>query len=275
MRASVTCLIVLVSTFVQASSPDYSPFFSPFFENAFSSSQNILRHLQKRQSSCPAGTNACTNLGQPDACCSTDTVCSADAANNVACCPTGAACTGSLVGETGAATSTGTGTETSAGAFVFGSTTATDSPTTTTTSQATITGGGSTVANAYFPFVYIPTSYSNAAQCTSYYSSCQSEYASCTASLGGNVNGVTVSGGGAGITVQGATATAAASSICSSLSSKACYGLQLPDCSAFGTTGATAGTFINPNAAAPTRHPGGLYGVGIGIAVGLAGQMVR
>ena len=81
---------------------------------------------------------------------------------------------------------------------------------------------------------------------------------------------MTVSGAGVGITVQGATATlAAAVSVCSSLSSQACYGLQLASCSIYTGTG----TLINPNAA-PTKCVGGLYGVGVGVAVGIAGQIL-
>ena len=83
-----------------------------------------------------------------------------------------------------------------------------------------------------------------------------------------------MTGGGAGITVQGASATASAASVCSSLSSQACFGLQTSNCASFGTGGAT-GTVFNPaGAGAGRRCDGIMYGVGVGVAVGLAGQVI-
>ena len=82
---------------------------------------------------------------------------------------------------------------------------------------------------------------------------------------------MTVSGGGGGITVEGASATLSAASICSSLSSQACFGLQLANCQVFGTAGNTGTTsFVN---AVPTKCAG-LYGLGVGVGIGLAGQML-
>ena len=89
--------------------------------------------------------------------------------------------------------------------------------------------------------------------------------------------GVTVSGPGGGITQQGAIAPVSAESICSSLSAEACHGLQLSQCSTLGGAAKTAaaGTFVEGSAnAAPTRCAAVLYGVGVGVAVGVAGQVM-
>ena len=87
---------------------------------------------------------------------------------------------------------------------------------------------------------------------------------------------VTVSGPGGGITQQGAIAPTSAESICSSLSAQACHGLALTQCSTLGGASKTAaGTFVGGNAnAAPTRCAAALYGVGMGVAVGLAGHVM-
>ena len=89
--------------------------------------------------------------------------------------------------------------------------------------------------------------------------------------------GVTVSGPGGGITQQGAIAPASAESICSSLSAEACHGLALTQCSTLGGAAKTAaaGTFVEGSAnAAPTRHAGSLHRFVVGIAVGVAGQVM-
>lgn len=88
--------------------------------------------------------------------------------------------------------------------------------------------------------------------------------------------GVTISGPGGGTTQQQAIAPASAESICSSLSAEACHGLQLTQCSTLGGAAKTAaaGTFIEGSTnAAPTRCAAMLYGMGIGVAVGVAGQL--
>ena len=85
---------------------------------------------------------------------------------------------------------------------------------------------------------------------------------------------MTVNGFGAGITVPGVSITASAAAVCSSLSSQACYGLQLANCQTFGTAAAAAtATVFNPNGAG-NRCQGMMYGVGVGVAVGLAGQVL-
>ena len=89
--------------------------------------------------------------------------------------------------------------------------------------------------------------------------------------------GVTVSGPGGGITQQGAIAPLSAESICSSLSAEACHGLALAQCSTLGGAAQTAaaGTFVAGNAnAALTRCAVAFYGVGMGVAVGVAGHVM-
>ena len=88
---------------------------------------------------------------------------------------------------------------------------------------------------------------------------------------------VTVSGPGGGITQQGALAPASAESICSSLSAEACHGLALTQCSTLGGAAKTAaaGTFVEGSInAAPMRQAGSLCGIGVGVVVGLLGQVM-
>jgi hypothetical protein len=224
-----------------------SPFLPPQFAEISKRAYDVLQFLKRADNNCPGGYGPCTNMGNSDVCCRSDTICTRDAANNIACCPTGAKCTGSLTG-----TSTGTGTS-----FIFPGT-VTANPT-TTTSDATITG--STLTGAY-PFIYVPTTFPNAGICSSYYSVCQSEYSQCTSALGGRY-GVTVAGGGAGITVAGGGATAAAS-VCSSLSQAACHGLNLGYCGTLATAGSS------PNIAVPGRTPS-MQDLVFGMVVGVAG----
>ena len=263
--------------------------YNPYSDPLFGLSNDAL--LVKRQNNCQSGYNSCGSLGENDACCPQDTSCALDQAGNIACCPSGAVCTGTIHGtRTGSATSaSGTASGTSSGGFVLGGTTAT----TTTSSASQITsapttttglaGGGSTVPNAFFPFVYIPTSYANAALCTTAFSSCQAASTSCYASLAGQ-NGVTVSGFGGGTTVQGATGTilSSASSICSSLSAEGCYNLQESQCSQFGTGGGQTGTattttgFVQVGNYGPrqTACPGMLYAAGAGAVFGAVGGLL-
>lgn len=215
--------------------------------------------LLKRDGSCPSGYSACTDEGNSDACCKRGTFCTKDSANNIACCPTGATCTGSLTGSTAA-------TETTGSSFVFpqGAT-----ATTTTTAAETGTETGSTISGAY-PFVYVPTSISNAKTCSSYYSRCQSEYTGCTQALMGRY-GVTVGGaGGAGVTVEAVTATSQATSICSSLSAKACHGLSLGYCESVATATADA----TGNAAPASGRASTLQDLAFGLVVGAAGFFI-
>lgn len=74
------------------------------------------------------------------------------------------------------------------------------------------------------------------AACSSAYSTCQTDAASCTAALANGVQGITVTApnGGATITAIPSVGIQSASSICQSLSSLACYQLDVRACEAFG-----------------------------------------
>ncbi|EAS31578.3 uncharacterized protein CIMG_07057 [Coccidioides immitis RS] len=249
MRAGLSLLLPIL---VQATGYDRT---SPFHQPVIDGSDIIARDgieallLLKRQNGCPAGFNSCAFLDAPGACCQRDTICSRDDANNIACCPTGAACTGILTQSSSATTSSG---------FMFP-----EPGTATTTNPPSLTG--STVPNAPFPFVYIPTSFRDQPECVQSYSGCVSQFQACASSLGG-VNGVTISGAdGAGTTVQGVEPTADAQSICLSLSREACYGLQEAYCTAFqdGSSGASP----------PSTRTSPLYEILTGLGIALAGMI--
>ncbi|WEW55744.1 hypothetical protein PRK78_001177 [Emydomyces testavorans] len=246
---SLVFLPILVSA---AEIDNISPFHHPLLDGsdiiARDGHEALL--LLRRQNGCPANFDSCAFLNAPGACCQKGTICSRDAANHIACCPLGAACTGVL-------TQTAPSATTSSG-FMFpqpGTATITTAPTLT----------GSTVPNAPYPFVYIPTSFRDQAECVRSYSGCVSQYNSCTNSLGG-VNGVTIGGGnGAGTTVQGVPPTGNAQSICSSLSRQACYGLQEAYCTAFqgGRSGGSP----------PSTRNSPLYEILAGLGIALAGMI--
>lgn len=226
--------------------------------------------LLKRQTGpneCASGYRACININQPGLCCRTTEVCSIDGAGHPACCPNGNACTGTIAPITQGTSPRTTGTQT---------TTPTGATTTITVTTGTSTdfvqgstGAASWVPNTFFPFAYLPTTYKSAAACSSAYSRCQSDAARCTAALAGGQNfGVTVSApnGGVTITAVPSVGTAAAISICSSLSQAACSGdWNVQACSTYGPgDGSNAG-----------RCGVGRYGVGAGVALGVVGGMLR
>lgn len=227
--------------------------------------------LVKRQD-CDDRYNPCSGLGAPGLCCPDNTVCSADAAGNVACCPKNVMCTGTIQGVGGGATITGSqtqtvGSATSTASFISASTTQNIVSIGTATGTSFVQASGSssyvrsTVSNQFYPFAFIPTTYTNAAACSSAYSSCQTDAASCTAALASGVAGVTVSApnGGATVTAIASLGPSSASSICASLSSQACYGLQVEACQSFGGGGQNRGR----------RLCGNMYEVGA--AVGMLG----
>ncbi|KAF2189488.1 hypothetical protein K469DRAFT_736827 [Zopfia rhizophila CBS 207.26] len=236
--------------------------------------------LVKRQSGCANGYSSCANLGAPGLCCRSNSVCSADAVGHVACCPLGAACTGTIDGVNGGsiatASNTGNPAATSTVPYVIASTTQNGVSIGTATATEFVQQSGassyvrSTVSNQFYPFAFIPTTYTNAAACSSAYTSCQTDAASCTAALANGVQGITVSApnGGATITAIASVGPQSASSICQSLSSQACYGLQVEACQAFGN-----GNGGNQNSG--RNLCGNLYVIGAGVAVGIAGQMLR
>ncbi|EFR01621.1 hypothetical protein MGYG_04624 [Nannizzia gypsea CBS 118893] len=181
------------------------------------------------------------------------------------CCPLGAECTGTLMGTTTAAPGptqtpgpTPAPTTSTSSGFMFPQPGTTAAPTPT----------GSTVPGAPFPFVYIPTTFHNSAECVRSYSGCQSQFSACTASLGG-AYGVTINGGnGAGVTVQGAAPTGDGQAICSSLLLRACFGLQEGYCTAFGNGGGT------PNGSPqPPHRQSALYEILAGLSIAIAGMI--
>ncbi|KAJ5387977.1 hypothetical protein N7509_010518 [Penicillium cosmopolitanum] len=256
MRASwwIGVWATLIPTVVL--SVETEPFSSPEQGKSNKRALEVLRLLSRDDDNCPSGYNPCSNLGNSDACCKSGSRCTTDAADNIACCRTGASCTGSLTG-------TSTGTETGS---TFISPHGTSATTTATGTTATMTDG--TIDGAY-PFVYIPTTIGNAESCSSYYSQCQSEYTQCTGNLMGRY-GVTVGGNGGGVTVEAITGAAQATSICSSLSSRACHGLQIQNCA---TAATETGRDTSGNAANP-RRASSLHDLAFGFAVGIAGMFI-
>ena len=250
MRKSHVIFLVAFST---AISSEYSPFHEPYLGHTFNSYNGFVLDLFRRDDNCGSGVS-CSAMGDQSSCCKENTRCAVDMAGHVACCPDNAECTGTIGGGAVIATATGS----------------VSSPTDSVAS-ATITG--SIVPNGYFPFPYLPTTYPNAAVCSSSFSSCKTEFSRCTSQLIAGDNGLTISGIGPGITREAALPSTSAASICSSLSTKACYNLQLANCPMYGT--AAGGTFVGAEGAAPTRCAG-LYGVGmgVGVALGVAGQLV-
>lgn len=262
-----------------------APFESPYLESTILLSNDTLSPppkqnelLKKRDGGCPLNFNSCSAFRDSagGACCQVGSFCTTDRAKNIACCPTGASCTGSL--DVATATTTGTGI---GGGAVFGTGSVT---TTSTTNAATITaapaGPVSYVANAFFPFPYIPTTYANSALCNSAFQACQTNYAACTAALDGsgsnqgNGFGVTIVAPNGGVTASATVQSlgvASATSICSSLSAQGCYQIQSDNCAQFGT-----GTEVNfqpgttpGNGAARPRATGGCLAVGVMAGVGM------
>ncbi|KAL2865497.1 uncharacterized protein BJX67DRAFT_358107 [Aspergillus lucknowensis] len=195
--------------------------------------------LLKRDGNCPGGYSLCDGSG---VCCRTNAICTSDEADHVACCPSGASCTGTLTGS-------------SSGDFQFPS-----------TSDATPTGNGgpevtgSTISGAY-PFLYVPTTFSDADQCSSYYDRCESDYSQCITHFGGGY-GVTVTGGGADFTQTGGAAGAVET--CSSLRQSACHGLNLGVC----------GFYEGGSDGAGCRQTSRLQDLVVGLAVGVAGFFI-
>ena len=243
---------------------EYQPFAPGLPEDAIQDDFGNFGFFRRSDSKC--GTS-CAGMGE-NVCCGKKSVCALDQAGNVACCPINAACTGtiSVLGEA-AITSGGANTAAAPTAAPSGA-----------ISHAI--KGSSTIANSYYPYPVLPTTYANAGECSSSFSGCQAESAKCTGFIEGGGYGVTIAGGGGGVTQQGAMEPASAEAICSSLSQQACHGLQLSMCSTLGggssKPSAAANSFVagdDSAGAAPTRCFG-LYGVGVGMAVGIVGQMV-
>ncbi|KAI0967087.1 hypothetical protein F4678DRAFT_258831 [Xylaria arbuscula] len=195
--------------------------------------------MLQREVTCPANYFSCEDDGPQfaGACCENGQTCSLDAQQNAACCPQTATCTGVAPGG-GAATAT-----------------------------------ASYVSNDYFAFPVIPTSFSNAAACTTALRDCTDNYDSCVKDLeGGNAGyGVTIQVPGAsGTTVAQAQTTlpsATATSVCSTLSLQACHGLSNGLCHA-GTQG---GFTVGSANAAPRPTAACMAGVIAGVGIGIMG----
>ncbi|TLD14957.1 hypothetical protein PspLS_10888 [Pyricularia sp. CBS 133598] len=197
---------------------------------------------EKRQNGCVENTYSCADRGPQfnNICCGNGLICSLDAANQPACCPQGAVCTG-----------------------------------TAPASFRPPAPSASFVPNQFFPFAYITTSFSNKAACETAVSQCSRNYDVCTSQLNNNGqaggNGVTIIvPGGAGTTIgvsRQNLGPSSATSICGSLSSQACFGIQPTVCSSQGTV--NNGQFFvgsaNAGPARPTPPPALLLGVGLGV----------
>jgi hypothetical protein len=292
MRPYIPLVFLPVVSALQVPSV-FTPFFEPHLDDSLLLS-NLTSvpdefDLRKRDGNCPNNYNSCSTLAAADAgaCCTAGTFCTTgnhsnlksveallifqlDHARNIACCPTGATCTGSLTQATATTTS---------GGGVFGTGTSSTTTTTSSDTTATITSAASLsyVANAFFPWPYIPTSYVNSAACMSAYSDCQSNLAACTADLEGGGSGfpVTIVAPGGGVTVA-ATAqnlgVASATSICSSLYNVGCYGIVPGNCATFGT-GTVTSFVVGTTAGAAARPTMGCF-VMAGLGLGIAGQML-
>ncbi|KAI0490050.1 hypothetical protein F4859DRAFT_177325 [Xylaria cf. heliscus] len=194
--------------------------------------------IHQRDITCPANYFSCEDKGTQfkGACCENGQVCSLDAHQSAACCPTTATCTGVAPGT-----------------------------------QPTATP--SYVSNSYFAFPVIPTSFSNAAACTSALRDCTDNYDSCVEGLeGGNAGyGVTIQVPGAGGTtvaqVQTTLPSATATAVCSTLSLSACHGLSNGLCRA-GTQG---GFTIGSENGAPRPTAACVAGVIAGVGLGIVG----
>jgi hypothetical protein len=297
MRSSIFPTLAFLVLGATSHPSDFSPFYpavSDSVDLSTSSNDTIsplesAEELFRRAGNCPSNYNSCSTLaaGDAGACCTAGSVCSWDSNNVVACCPTGAYCTGTISLPTAVSTTT------SGAIIIAGSTTTTTGVSSTTTTgsstagviTATGTGTVTYVPNVYFSWPYLPTSYVNAAACTSAYSVCQTEYAACTQDLQGGSFAVTIDSPNGGVTVGGGTGTyslgaAQATSVCKSLSQEACWGIQTSNCAQFGSgtdttttaTATTTGSFIIGNEA--VRGRGCLGAVVAGVGMGIMGGMV-
>ncbi|RDW94117.1 uncharacterized protein DSM5745_01439 [Aspergillus mulundensis] len=246
MKLSGWIAIAFFGAGALSTSPSHIPFDHPITASPETNRRayDILQLLNKRDGNCPGGYSPCDNLDNSGICCRTDAICTSDDANHIACCPSGASCTGTLGGGS---TSGSGGWQTTSDA-----TTTTDDDPTSTITGSTMNGG--------YPFVYVPTSFSDADECSSYYDRCQSSYTACVTYFGGY--GVTVTGGGADFTQTGGAASAVET--CSSLSQSACRGLNLGVC----------GNYEGGTDGAGYRRTSSLQDIVVGMVVGVAGFFI-
>jgi hypothetical protein len=141
----------------------------------------------------------------------------------------------------------------------------------TATGTATATSV-SYVSDQYFVFPAIATSFADSDACFSALSECSTNYGICTSDLVSGGFGVTVVV--PGTTTIEPTLTAlpltSATSICASLSSKACYDLQSAQCA---QTGTSSGFYVGSTNAGPRPtaacRAGVVAAVGIGMGMGM------
>ncbi|KAI0100651.1 hypothetical protein GGR51DRAFT_532066 [Nemania sp. FL0031] len=195
--------------------------------------------IQQREVVCPANYFSCEDQGTQfnGACCENGQVCSLDAQQSAACCPTSATCTGVAPGGGPTATA-------------------------------------SYLSNSYFAFPVIPTSFSNAAACTTALRDCTDNYDACVEALEGADAGYGVTiqvPGSGGTTVAQARTTlpsATATSVCSTLSLEACHGLSNGLCRAGTQGGFTVGSANRAPRPTAACMAGVIAGVGVGIVGG-------
>ena len=247
----------------------YAAFIAPV-GNAPQGVRYAMHNLPRGDSKC---ANSCATMGYsnmgPPVCCPQNAACALDQVGNVACCPDNSVCTGTIAAPN---------SQTTGAAAAASSTTAPTGAPSASISHAI--SGTSMIANSYYPYPVLPTTFAGAVDCSSSYTACQAESAKCTGYIEGGGYGVTVGGQGGIITQQAAVAPASAEAICSSLSQEACHGLNVAMCSTLGgaAKATAAGTFVvgsqtSSGKAAPTRTAV-IYGIGLGIAVGIAGQVI-
>ncbi|KAK4177668.1 hypothetical protein QBC36DRAFT_126752 [Triangularia setosa] len=204
--------------------------------------------VAKRQQGCLSNFYSCANQGPAfnGVCCQNGQTCGLDANNEPACCPAGVICTGTA-------------------------------PASFATPLPAATTAVSYVPNGFFSFPYVATYFANREHCSAAARQCDTNYEACQSQLQGLAGGVgyavtiAVPGGGgttvtaaAGITYEPARAT----SICSSLSSVACNGLEPGMCTMEGTT--ANGFYFGSGNAAP-RPTAAAVGVVGAVAAGVAG----
>ncbi|KAI1133070.1 hypothetical protein F5Y10DRAFT_229216 [Nemania abortiva] len=195
--------------------------------------------IQQREVVCPANYFSCEDRGTQfkGACCENGQVCSLDAQQSAACCPTSATCTGVAPGGGPTATA-------------------------------------SYLTNSYFAFPVIPTSFSNAAACTTALHDCSENYDACVEALEGADAGygVTIQVPGAGGTTVAQARTTlpsvTATSVCSTLSLEACHGLSNGLCRAGTQGGFTVGSENGAPRPTAACMAGVIAGVGLGIVGG-------
>ena len=250
------------------SAAEYEAFMAPLVDapQAIRAMHNLPRGNPKCAH--PCATMGYSNMGPP-VCCPKNAVCALDQVGNVACCPDNSVCTGTIAasnGPTGGAAAATSTTEAPTGA--------------PSASISHAISGTSMVPNSYYPYPVLPTAYTGADDCSASYTACQAESAKCTGFIEGGGYGVTVGGDDGIITQQAALGPSSAEAICSSLSQEACHGLDVSMCSTLGGAAkatAAAGSFVvgsqtSNGGAVPTRRAM-MYGLGFGMAVGIAGQV--